>query len=178
MRIGENRAKESGEKFTAAATPGAAVEFTMDGQAVIGYEGETILEAARRYGAEIPHLCHKPGYRPAGNCRACMVEIDGERALAPSCCRQPKAGMKIAANSPRARHSQKMILELLAADMPADSRKRDSELDKWLAHFDIGRPRFARATSPPPICRIRQWRLIWTPAFNAADAFAPAAKSK
>ena len=148
MRIGENRAKESGEKFTAAATPGAAVEFTMDGQAIIGYEGETILEAARRYGADIPHLCHKPGYRPAGNCRACMVEIDGERALAPSCCRQPKAGMKIAANSPRARHSQKMILELLAADMPADSRKRDSELDKWLAHFDIGRPRFASRHQP------------------------------
>ena len=54
MRIGENRAEGIGDKFTAAATPGAAVEFTMDGQAVIGYEGETILEAARRYGAEIP----------------------------------------------------------------------------------------------------------------------------
>ena len=149
MRIGENRAKESGDKFTAAANAGGGGGI-YDGRA-----GRHRLRGRDHFwrppaamARKSPHLCHKPGYRPAGNCRACMVEIDGERALAPSCCRQPKAGMKIAANSPRARHSQKMILELLAADMPADSRKRDSELDKWLAHFDIGRPRFASRHQP------------------------------
>ena len=49
--------------------------------------GETIIEVADRLGVEIPRLCYKPGMRPDGNCRACMVEIKGERVLAPSCCR-------------------------------------------------------------------------------------------
>lgn len=119
-----------------------AIEFELDGEPVIAYEGETIWEAARRYGADIPHLCHKPGYRPAGNCRACVVEIDGERVLAPSCCRAAAPGMKVRAASPRARHSQRMVLELLASDMPAESRKRDSELALWMEKMDVGSPRF------------------------------------
>src|SRR5512133_3037072 len=63
------------------------VEFTLDGQPVQALRGETILQAAQRVGAEIPHLCYKEGWRPDGNCRACVVEIAGERVLSPSCCR-------------------------------------------------------------------------------------------
>ena len=65
----------------------ALVEFTLNGRAVAALAGETILQAAKRLGVEIPHLCYMDGMRPAGNCRACMVEIKGERVLAPSCCR-------------------------------------------------------------------------------------------
>ena len=65
----------------------ATVDFTLDHKPLQAYEGETILDAAARHGVEIPRLCHKPGYRPDGNCRACVVEIKGERTLAPSCCR-------------------------------------------------------------------------------------------
>ena len=120
------------------------VEFELDGNVVYGYADENILETARRYGAQIPHLCYKPGYRPAGNCRACMVEIAGERVLAPSCCRAPAPGMKVQTASPRARHSQKMVLELLASDMPAAARHRDSELAHWRQHLaDTAAPRFA-----------------------------------
>ena len=65
----------------------ATVEFTLDGRSVTGFEGETILSVAKREGVDVPHLCFKEGYRADGNCRACVVEIAGERTLAPSCCR-------------------------------------------------------------------------------------------
>ncbi len=79
-----------------------AVEFTLDGKAVTAAPGETIWQAAKRLGTDIPHLCYapEPGYRADGNCRACMVEIEGERTLAASCIRTPTAGMKVATASP------------------------------------------------------------------------------
>jgi formate dehydrogenase major subunit len=125
-----------------------AIAFSLNGADVAAAPGETIIEAADRLGVEIPRLCYKPGYRPDGNCRACMVEIKGERALAPSCCRQPTAGMVVSSNSARAVHSQKMIVELLASDMPERSYKTDSELDYWRRALNIGTPRFAHRAQP------------------------------
>jgi formate dehydrogenase major subunit len=78
------------------------VEFKLDGKTIIAYDGETILKAAKRHGIDIPHLCFKDGYAPDGNCRACVVEINGERTLAPSCCRNATAGMEVKAQSERA----------------------------------------------------------------------------
>jgi formate dehydrogenase major subunit len=94
------------------------VSFRLDGVQVQAVQGETILQAARRAGVEIPHLCYSEGLRPDGNCRACVVEIEGERVLAPSCCRAVVPGMEVKACSERAVKSQKMVLELLLADMP------------------------------------------------------------
>lgn len=82
----------------------SAIEFILDGKTVDARPGETLLQTASRHGVEIPHLCYKPGLRADGNCRACMVEIQGERALAPSCCRLPTAGMVVdtrGASAPR-----------------------------------------------------------------------------
>jgi formate dehydrogenase major subunit len=94
------------------------IEFELDGRTVQALEGETILKAAERVGVDIPRLCFKDGLRPDGNCRACVVEIEGERTLAPSCCRAVMPGMKVKAASERAVKSQKMVLEMLLADMP------------------------------------------------------------
>src|SRR5437868_2577854 len=82
------------------------IDFKLDGKPMQAFEGETILKAAERQGVEIPRLCFKDGYRPDGNCRACVVEIKGERTLAPSCCRAATAGMEVQAQSPRALKSQ------------------------------------------------------------------------
>ena len=82
-----------------------AIVFSLNGADVSAAPGETIIQVADRLGVSIPRLCYKPGYRPDGNCRACMVEIKGERVLAPSCCRAPTAGMEVTSNSPRAVHS-------------------------------------------------------------------------
>ena len=118
------------------------VEFTLNGQMVTARSDETIIEAAKRHGVDIPHLCYKEGMRPDGNCRACMVEIKGERVLAPSCCRYPTAGMEVASDSRRAMHSQRMILELLQSDMPEQTYKPDSKLDYWVSKMEVGKPRF------------------------------------
>src|SRR6185437_6173067 len=125
-----------------------AVVFRLNGENVDAAPGETIIEAADRLGVSIPRLCYKPGYRPDGNCRACMVEIKGERVLAPSCCRKPTAGMEVTSNSARAVHSQKTIVELLASDMPDREYKKDSELAYWQNVLGIGKPRFARRAQP------------------------------
>ncbi len=94
------------------------VEFKLDQQTVIAFEGESILKAAKRHGIDIPHLCYKDGLRADGNCRACVVEIKGERTLAPSCCRNATAGMEVLLKTPRVEKSQKMVLEMLLSDMP------------------------------------------------------------
>src|SRR5690606_38852203 len=65
------------------------VPFTFNGMAVEAAPGESLLKVAQRAGVTIPHLCHQDGLRSPGNCRACVVEIEGERVLAPSCCRAP-----------------------------------------------------------------------------------------
>ncbi len=93
------------------------IAFTLDGRSIHAYAGETIFKAAKRYGIDIPHLCYKDGYRADGNCRVCVVEIKGERTLAPSCCRNATAGMVVQVNSERAVKSQKMVLEILLSDM-------------------------------------------------------------
>ncbi|MFN0182573.1 MAG: formate dehydrogenase subunit alpha [Aquabacterium sp.] len=128
-------------------TPAAAVpvDFTLDGRALQAAPGETILGAAQRAGVDIPHLCFKPGYRADGNCRACVVEIAGERTLAPSCCRAPAPGMAVSVDSPRARKSRELVLELLLADLPARGHKwtddtgaqPHGELSSWAAREGV-----------------------------------------
>ncbi len=124
------------------------IEFKLNGDTVIGRPDETIIECAKRHGVEIPHLCYKPGLRPDGNCRACVVEVKGERALAPSCCRYPKEGMEVASNTERVVSSQKMVLELLLSDMPETHYRVDSELDQWAKKLGVGRPRFPAREQP------------------------------
>jgi predicted molibdopterin-dependent oxidoreductase YjgC len=94
------------------------IKFTLDGREVEAPAGETIFRTARRYGIELPNLCYSPspGYRPDGNCRVCMVEIEGERVLAASCIRTPTAGMKVNTQTDRAATARRMVAELLLAD--------------------------------------------------------------
>ncbi|PKO84857.1 MAG: formate dehydrogenase subunit alpha [Betaproteobacteria bacterium HGW-Betaproteobacteria-11] len=101
--------------------------FTLDGRTIDAEEGETLFAAARRHGVELPHLCHKEGLGSPGNCRACVVEIEGERALAPSCCRQPREGMVVHAMGGRAQAARRGVIELLLGEAPA----ADGELGHW-----------------------------------------------
>src|SRR5450755_1446411 len=106
--------------MTAGNGAGKSVKFILDGRQVEALEGETIWQVAKRLGTDIPHLCYspEPGYRADGNCRACMVEIEGERVLAASCIRKPTAGMKVQSASERAKFSRQMVFELLIGDQP------------------------------------------------------------
>ncbi|HZX28908.1 MAG TPA: 2Fe-2S iron-sulfur cluster-binding protein, partial [Telluria sp.] len=126
----------------------STVTFELNGRSVTAEEGENLLEAAARAGVGIPHLCFKPGFSEVGNCRACMVEIDGERVLAPSCCRRPAEGMKVRSDSPRALAAQRMVLELLQSDLPERGYTRHNEVDEWSARLGVGKPRFAPRAQP------------------------------
>src|SRR5262252_6999353 len=135
---------------TAQAAPTTPIEFTLNGRPVVGSSRETIIETAKRYGVDIPHLCYKEGMRADGNCRACVVEVKGERVLAPACCRYPKDGMEVTSDSARALTSQKMVLELLLSDMPETSYTLNSELDHWAKALRVGKPRFQARHRPKP----------------------------
>jgi formate dehydrogenase major subunit len=125
------------------------VSFKLDGREVTCRANETIIEVAAREGVEIPRLCYKPGLDAVGNCRSCMVEIKGERVLAPSCCRAPANGMEVSTKSERAVASQKLVLELLLSDMPEADYTRNNEVDQWAARLGVGKPRFASRGQVP-----------------------------
>ena len=128
-----------------------SVAFTLDGTSLVAQDGESILQAAERAGFRIPHLCYTEGMRVDGNCRACVVEIKGERVLAPSCARKPADGMEVFSSNERARHSQRMVLELLLSDAGASADLRtDSELVEWAHELGVGTPRFAMRAQPAP----------------------------
>lgn len=127
------------------------VGFSLDGKEIEAHPDETILQAAKRAGIDIPHLCYKEGYRADGNCRACVVEIEGERVLQPSCCRFPTEGMQVHSSNERARKSQRLVIELLKSDMPDAERspyRTDSELDHWADFLEVGKSRFPGRHQP------------------------------
>ena len=109
------------------------VKFTLNGEEVSAPKGWTIWEAAQGRGLIIPHLCHKPepGYRPDGNCRACMVEVEGERVLVASCIRPVATGMVVTTDSDRAEKSRKLVAELLVADQPTRDKAHDASSHFW-----------------------------------------------
>ena len=126
---------------------GKSVKFILDSKEVEALDGETIWQVAKRLGIEIPHLCYspEPGYRPDGNCRVCMVEIEGERVLAASCIRKPTAGMKVKVTSERAKTARQMVFELLISDQPdRETQAHDSQSKfwAWADRMDIAVSRF------------------------------------
>lgn len=123
------------------------IQFKLDGRDVVARSGETIWDVALREGTRIPHLCHVdlPGYRADGNCRACMVEIKGERVLAASCIRKPSPGMEVSSQGDRAAKSRQLVFELLASNMRARPEGPDPEAPfwEWAASMGIvGRGRY------------------------------------
>ncbi len=123
------------------------ITFILDGKEVTTSDDETIWQIAKKLGNEIPHLCWKDsqGYRADGNCRACMVEIEGERVLSASCIRKPKDGMVVNTDSHKAKRNRKLVFELLLSDMPLKEESPDPESHFWkqLEKIDLDlKPRF------------------------------------
>ena len=137
-----------------------SVEFKLNEQSVMGFEGESILDAAKRHGIDIPHLCYQEGLRVDGNCRACVVEIKGERTLAPSCCRNVAPGLEVLSQSLRAKKSQEMVLELLLSDMPDQGYKwtdkgQHGELSDWSSKMNVTvRPELQALRREQPACDV------------------------
>ncbi len=127
------------------------IKFYLNEKLVEANADETIWQVANRLGTEIPHLCYsdKPGYRADGNCRACMVEIEGERVLAASCIRKPTDSMKVKTSSEKAKKSRELVFELLLADQPKKEIAHDNNSDfwKWIEKVEVKESRFPKKTS-------------------------------
>ena len=109
------------------------VTFTLDGTEVSAPAGQTIWDVTKGQGFIIPHLCHRdePGYRSDGNCRACMVEVEGERTLVASCIRPVAEGMVVHTRSDRAKQARRMVMEMLVADQPQQEVAHDKSSHLW-----------------------------------------------
>src|SRR6202171_706347 len=134
-----------------------AQTFLIDDREIDIRPGETIFRAARRLDIKLPHLCYtpKPGYRADGNCRVCLVEIEGERVLAASCIRTPAPGMKVKTQTDRAKPARRMVAELLLTDQPAIEVAHDPDSELWKIvkrqKLEAGRfPRRGAAAVPAP----------------------------
>ena len=128
-----------------------SVYFFINNKKVQANESESIWQVAKRLGEEIPHLCYsdEKSYRADGNCRACMVEIEGERVLAASCIRKPSENMKVFTSSDRAKKSRELVFELLLTDQPKKEKAHDpdSHFWKWIDEVDIKDSRFPKKTA-------------------------------
>ena len=124
------------------------IKFKLNGIEIVAEENETIWQAAKKNNIEIPHLCHadQVGYDPNGNCRACVVQVKGERTLAASCIRKPSEGMEVDSVSDEVNSTQKMIFELLAADQPCKDTHPDpaSKFWQWGDKLEVNEKKFQR----------------------------------
>lgn len=99
---------------------GKKVKITINGQSVEIEKGTSILDAAKQIGVIIPTLCYHKDLCVAGNCRVCIVEVVGQKRLAPACATPCEEGMDILTNTHKVRNSRKHIIELLLSEHNAD----------------------------------------------------------
>jgi len=129
------------------------IRFQLDGREVTASADETLWQVARRENVTIPHLCYstEPGYRADGNCRACMVEVEGERVLAASCIRKPTEGMVVKTGNERATRARQGVFELLLADQPPrqQAREHDSRFWQWSEALGLTASRYPAKTTQP-----------------------------
>ena len=85
--------------------------FRLDGKQIPFKEGDTVMDAALRAGAYIPHLCHNPDFKPHGSCRLCMVGVNGR--LEASCTLPAKNGMDVDNGSDALMEKRQMLLQML-----------------------------------------------------------------
>jgi predicted molibdopterin-dependent oxidoreductase YjgC len=121
------------------------VALTIDGRSLSVPAGTTILSAAARLGITIPTLCYLETLRAVNVCRLCVVEVEGARVLVPSCARAVEPGMVVHTRSPRAVHSRRLVLELLASSVDLSTAPGMAEL---LAEYGCAPERYG-PSSPP-----------------------------
>lgn len=116
------------------------ISFRLNDKTVQADEHDTLFDIAKREGMTLPHLCS--GYhqynKADGNCRLCVVEVEGERTLAASCMRKPSADMVVHTHSDRVLKSRKMVMELLIADQPDRATCPDPKSHFWKMADEVG----------------------------------------
>jgi NADH-quinone oxidoreductase subunit G len=120
--------------------------FFLDGKELEFKPGQTIMEAARAAGIEIPHFCWHPSLTVAGNCRICLVEVEKAPKGMIACATQCSEGMVVYANSPKAIHMQNAVMEFLLINHPLDcpicDEAGECKLQDYAFKYSIGKSRF------------------------------------
>ena len=131
----------------------SGVTALVDGEEVTAAAGSTILEACRAAGRDQPTFCYLETLTPVNACRVCVVEVEGSRALVPSCSRPAEEGMAISTDSDRVRRARRLVLELLASS--ADLGLADDQTRRWMEEYECDPGRFG-PPAPPAADRDRR----------------------
>ncbi|MBN2238028.1 MAG: iron hydrogenase small subunit [Bacteroidales bacterium] len=128
------------------------INLTIDNKAVSVTQGQTILDAAKKVNVHIPTLCHHEDLCVAGNCRVCVVEVEGNRTLAASCATPAEEGMVIKTNTPKVRNARKDIVALLVSEHNTQCttcyRSMNCELQELSAEYNIDNNRYLSVLKP------------------------------
>jgi NADH-quinone oxidoreductase subunit G/NADP-reducing hydrogenase subunit HndD len=128
------------------------IRIEVNGRDVDAQDGEMLLATLRRAAIAIPTLCHYDGLPPSGACRMCVVEVQGQRGLVPSCAYPVAAGMKVQTHSPRAVDARRTLVELLLASHPDDclycTRNTRCELQTLSQQLGVRRRRYFGGRAP------------------------------
>jgi NADP-reducing hydrogenase subunit HndD len=128
------------------------VKIEVNGRTVDAQDGEMLLAAVRRAGVALPTLCHYEGLPPSGACRMCVVEVDGQRGLVPSCAVPVTAGLRVRTHSARPVDARTTLVELLLANHPDDclycSRSGHCELQALAQQLGVRRRRYVGGRTP------------------------------
>lgn len=146
--------------------------ITIDGRTVQASAGDTVLSLAEEQGISIPTLCHDPRLEPAGCCRSCLVEIDGQRRLQPSCTWKATPGLVVRTQSDRIERHRRVLMSLYLADHPLDAEGRPvqgpdgNKLRTYTEGMDVlplpraASPRDGRDADPNPYIRFDAEKCI------------------
>ena len=120
------------------------VTVSIDGETVDVLEGDTILDACNKAGIDTPVVCYGPTVTPVNACRVCVVEVEGNRTLVPSCSRPAEEAMVVTTDSERVNHSRKMVLEFLATSSDVS---QSEEIMGWLGDYGADLDRYDAETT-------------------------------
>ena len=117
------------------------VTLTIDGQKVTVPEGTTILNAAKKAGIDIPTLCYLKEINEVGDCRMCIVEVEGRRGFATSCIQTVEEGMVVHTHTPNVLEARRVILDLIISNHAKDcltcTRSGNCELQALATKFNV-----------------------------------------
>src|SRR5512133_566872 len=121
------------------------IKIQVNNRTIEAEKGEMLLSALKRAGIKVPTLCHMENLFPNGACRMCVVEVEGQRNLVPSCAFPVAEGMKIQTHTPRTLRARKTIVELLLAAHPDDClfcvRNQDCQLRSLASELRVDQRR-------------------------------------
>lgn len=130
------------------------MKLMINGKEIEAREGVSVLDAALEAGIFIPHLCKHPDLEAVGGCRLCVVEVEGQEEIVPSCKLTAQEGMKVHTDSERAEAVRKMAMELMLATHPADCtgcpKYGKCELQSMYQFMGVSAERWKTKSRPVP----------------------------